>query len=120
MSSTEIVRVYEDQGREPGDYRVLVDRLWPRGVRKEDIDFDLWAKGVAPSSELRKWYSHDVSRFEEFVRRYVSELNNPEKEIQIIELRRHAGPGRLVLLTATRDVEHSAAKILHSIIEATS
>ena len=66
----EVVRVYEDTGRTSGDHRVLVDRLWPRGVTKEALDYDEWAKSVAPSSELRRWYGHDPDRFTEFSHRY--------------------------------------------------
>lgn len=117
MSIAVIVRVYEDRERVPGDYRVLVDRLWPRGIRKEAADLDLWAKDIAPSPELRKWYGHDVARFEEFRQLYVAELNTSGKENLLDEVIRKAGSGQLLLLTATRDVEHSAAKVLLSIIE---
>ena len=74
--SLEIVRVYEDAGRRRGERRVLVDRLWPRGVSKEVIDYDEWTKDVAPSSELRRWYGHEPARFSEFSRRYRRELAN--------------------------------------------
>ncbi len=117
LSIAVIVRVYEDRERVPGDYRVLVDRLWPRGIRKEAADLDLWAKDIAPSPELRKWYGHDVARFEEFRQLYVAELNTSGKENLLDEVIRKAGSGQLLLLTATRDVEHSAAKVLLSIIE---
>ncbi len=117
LSIAVIVRVYEDRERVPGDYRVLVDRLWPRGIRKEAANLDLWAKDIAPSPELRKWYGHDVARFEEFRQLYVAELNTSGKENLLDEVIRKAGSGQLLLLTATRDVEHSAAKVLQSIIE---
>ena len=117
LSIAVIVRVYEDRERVPGDYRVLVDRLWPRGIRKEAADLDLWAKDIAPSPELRKWYGHDVARFEEFRQLYVAELNTSGKENLLDEVILKAGSGQLLLLTATRDVEHSAAKVLQSIIE---
>ena len=116
LSRAVIVRVYEDRERVPGDYRVLVDRLWPRGIRKEAADLDLWAKNIAPSPELRKWYGHDVARFEEFKQLYAAELNASTKENLLDELIRKAGSGQLLLLTATRDVEHSAATVLQSII----
>jgi uncharacterized protein YeaO (DUF488 family) len=70
----EVVRVYEDPGRSPGEHRVLVDRLWPRGLTKTSVDFDEWEKDVAPSTELRRWYGHDPGRFAEFARRYRAEL----------------------------------------------
>jgi uncharacterized protein YeaO (DUF488 family) len=108
----EVVRVYEDPGREPGDYRVLVDRLWPRGVRKDALRLDEWARDLAPSAELRRWYSHVVERFEEFARRYQAELALPAASRELARLGRIAHGQRLVLLTATRDVDHSGAKVL--------
>lgn len=112
----EIVRVYEDHGRTQGEYRVLVDRLWPRGLTKTAIDFDEWDKDVAPSTELRRWYGHDPERFAEFARRYRSELTGDAGEAAVSKLRRLAVTQRLVLLTATRDVTHSAAAVLRAVI----
>lgn len=115
----EVHRVYENSGRQAGEHRVLVDRLWPRGLTKDALDFDEWAKDVAPSSELRRWYGHEPERFEEFSRRYHDELS---RQPALDELERLASlaraPGkRLVLLTATRDVEHSGARVLKEAIE---
>src|SRR5665213_2853121 len=101
--NVEIVRVYEDPGRRRGEQRVLVDRLWPRGVSKGNVDHDEWAKDVAPSSELRRWYGHDPARFAEFSRRYRRELAVPPAVAMIARLRQVAARRRLVLLTATRD-----------------
>ena len=102
-------RIYASDD-EPG-YRVLVDRLWPRGVSKADAALDEWLKDVAPSTELRRWYGHDPSRFAEFDRRYRAELDEPpaaDAARHLLDLH-HL---RLVLLTATRDVERSGAIVL--------
>ena len=104
-----------DAGEEQG-HRVLVDRLWPRGVAKQSAPFDQWCKEVAPTSELRSWYAHKPERFEEFARRYKEELQaSPAKEA-IADLRARARAGELVLITATKDVEHSAAHVLQSLL----
>lgn len=116
-SKVAVVRVYEDSGRRAGDHRVLVDRLWPRGVKKEALDLDEWNKDVAPSADLRRWYGHDPDRFAEFERRYRAELADPPADDQVARLKKLAGSsGRLVLLTATRDVEISGAAVLQSVI----
>jgi uncharacterized protein YeaO (DUF488 family) len=115
--SVDIVRVYEDPGRHRGEQRVLVDRLWPRGVSKDVVDFDEWAKDVAPSGELRRWYGHEPDRFTEFSRRYRRELAKPPGADVVARLRQVAASRRLVLLTATRDVEHSGAAVLRSVVE---
>ncbi len=111
MKQVEIRRVYGD--RDTGDaYRVLVDRLWPRGVSKAAAAVDEWAKDVAPSAELRRWYDHDPARFAEFGRRYRAELRRqPAREV-VIRLRALAKKRRVVLLTATRDVDRSGAQVL--------
>ncbi len=109
--SVTVKRVYGDQGHH-GGYRVLVDRLWPRGVRKEDLDFDEWPKDLAPSDALRRWYAHDVERFSEFSRRYRSELKSQPAAETLQRIRKLAGRRHIVLLTATKDVEHSGAEVL--------
>ena len=88
---------------------MLVDRIWPRGLSKEKADLDEWCKTVAPSTKLRKWYSHDPERFEEFGRRYRSELQEPEGAETLEHLRALARHGNLVLLTATKQVNISEA-----------
>lgn len=104
-------RVYEDSS--PGDgTRVLVDRVWPRGMRKEDAHLDEWLRDVAPSSELRKWYGHDPDRFTEFRRRYLAELRDAGHRRAAEHLRDLATRDRLTLLTATKDVDHSQAAVL--------
>jgi uncharacterized protein YeaO (DUF488 family) len=99
----------EDQGR---GYRVLVDRLWPRGVSKERAAIDKWAKDVAPSDGLRRWYGHEPEKFAEFARRYRTELTaSPAKEA-VAHLRATSKKEPVMLVTATRDVEHSGAAVL--------
>jgi uncharacterized protein YeaO (DUF488 family) len=116
-ADVEVIRVYEDRGRRGREHRVLVDRLWPRGVKKTDLDIDLWEKEVAPSTELRHWYDHDPRRFDEFARRYRAELERDPGASAVERLRRvlHRRV-RVVLLTATRDVEHSGAIVLRDVI----
>ena len=113
----EIVRVYEDPGPRRDEHRVLVDRLWPRGVRKETLDHDEWAKDVAPSTELRRWYGHDSARFAEFSRRYRSELKEEPAEATVARLREVVSSRPLILLTATKDVAHSGAAVLGAVVE---
>ena len=109
-------RVYDDP--RPGDgRRVLVDRLWPRGVRKEAVALDEWLRDVAPSSELRTWYQHDPSKFAEFRRRYIAELTEPTPRAALDTLRALAAAGPVTLLTASRDVAHSQAAVLAALIE---
>lgn len=112
-----VVRVYEDPGRAAGEHRVLVDRLWPRGLNKAAVDHDEWAKEIAPSAELRRWYGHQPERFEEFARRYRGELEAPPAVDEVARLAGVAHRRRLVLLTATRDVPHSGAEVLRSVLE---
>ena len=114
MSSTPAVRlgrVYGDPSPEDGR-RVLVDRIWPRGLAKARAGIDEWAKDVAPSTELRRWYGHDPARFEEFRRRYQAELAEPQRQAALRHLRELARSGPLTLVTATRDIDHSQAAVL--------
>jgi uncharacterized protein YeaO (DUF488 family) len=108
-------RIY---GLEPGggDYRVLVDRLWPRGIRKQDAQLDEWAKELAPSSELRRWYGHDPGKFDEFARRYRLELRAVSAADGLLRLRALARQQRVTLVTATRDLEHSGAFVLRDVL----
>jgi uncharacterized protein YeaO (DUF488 family) len=108
-------RVYDEP--EPGDgTRVLVDRIWPRGLTKDKARLDLWLKQVAPSTELRKWYRHDPERLEEFGRRYREELEDAERAQALEHLRELARSGTLTLLTATRHAEISEAEVLADLI----
>ena len=102
-------RVY-DPPEPAGGHRVLVDRLWPRGVAKSTIDD--WDKTVAPSTGLREWYGHDVDKFPAFRERYLEELRAPERAGALAQLRDLAAAGPVTLLTATRDVGHSQAAVL--------
>jgi uncharacterized protein YeaO (DUF488 family) len=104
-------RVYDEPSPEDGR-RVLVDRIWPRGLAKARAGIDEWAKEVAPSTELRRWYGHEPARFEEFRRRYQAELAEPERQAAVRHLRELARSGPLTLVTATRDLDHSQAAVL--------
>ncbi|MEV5505333.1 DUF488 domain-containing protein [Streptomyces orinoci] len=104
-------RVYEESPGKDGK-RVLVDRVWPRGIRKEDAHLDEWLREVAPSTDLRRWYGHQPERFAEFRRRYLEELREPERRQALDHLRELAAEDHLTLLTATKDVEHSQAAVL--------
>ena len=101
-------RVYEAPDTADGR-RVLVDRLWPRGLAKAAAHIDEWLKAIAPSDELRSWYGHDPAKFAEFRRRYGDELRDPERAAALAHLRELAAAGPVTLLTATRDLEHSQA-----------
>jgi uncharacterized protein YeaO (DUF488 family) len=95
---------------------VLVDRVWPRGLTKDKARLDQWCKQVAPSTELRMWYSHDPERFEEFGRRYREELKDAERAKAVKHLRELARSGTLTLLTATKHPEISEAAVLADLI----
>jgi uncharacterized protein YeaO (DUF488 family) len=104
-------RVYDDPSPADG-VRVLVDRIWPRGLARATAGIDEWAKVVAPSTELRRWYGHDPSKFDEFRRRYTAELAEPDRQATVQHLRELARSGPLTLLTATKDIDHSQAAVL--------
>lgn len=110
-----VKRVYDGPAPDDGA-RVLVDRLWPRGISKEHAHLDRWSKEVAPSTDLRTWFHHDPDRFEEFERRYRAELaGNPEVP-ELAEL--GAGDRRLTLVYSARDTEHNQALVLRDVLEA--
>ena len=106
-------RVYEPAAADDG-YRVLIDRLWPRGVSKDEAAIDEWARDLAPSDELRRWFDHRPERFEEFKRRYTDELR--ERRDQISALRRRAREGTVTIVYGARDADHSNAAVLAPII----
>ena len=116
--SVSIARIY-GYGRAEGSRTVLVDRLWPRGVSREEVPFDSWMKQVAPSTELRKWYAHVQDRFSEFADLYGRELTEDPARQGLEELREMSRKADLVLLTATKDIEHSAAAVLLKLLTAT-
>lgn len=106
-------------GRPASGTAVLVDRLWPRGQRKDDAPWDEWLKDVAPSTGLRTWYGHDPERHEEFVRRYRAELRDGDRAAALDRLRTardDAGRGGLTLLTATKDLGLSHAQVLADLL----
>jgi uncharacterized protein YeaO (DUF488 family) len=115
MQEVHARRVYEQV--EPSDgRRVLVDRLWPRGLSKEKAHLDEWLKAVAPSDELRHWYAHQRTKFDEFTRRYKTELTEPDRAEALAHLRDEARSGPVTLLTATRDLQHSEAEVLAQLL----
>lgn len=111
--SVRIKRVYEPPSSDDG-YRVLIDRLWPRGVSKERARLDEWARQLAPSDELRRWFGHRPERFEQFKRSYTDELR--ERADDIAALRRRARTGAVTIVYAARDSDHSNAAVLAPIV----
>ncbi|MER7520650.1 DUF488 family protein [Streptomyces sp. NPDC126499] len=110
-------RIYEPP--EPDDgLRVLVDRLWPRGVSKADAHVDAWPKDLTPSTELRRWYHGPEGQYEEFRRRYERELAEPAAAEALADLRSRAAEGPVTLLTAAKDPSHSHATVLTEVLEA--
>ena len=106
-------RVYDEPSAADGT-RVLVDRVWPRGRRKDALKLDDWAKDVAPSTELRKWYGHDPARFEEFRRRYLAELKEQGEALD--DLRKAVKGRAITLLTATKELDLSHATVLRELL----
>jgi uncharacterized protein YeaO (DUF488 family) len=116
MSATgriRVERIYEDIDPDDGQ-RVLVDRIWPRGIRKEDPRVGIWCKDVAPSKELREWYHHEPDRFDEFASRYQAELTG---NTALEELRELTKRGVVTLVTATREVDGSHATVLAKLLK---
>jgi len=111
-----VKRVYEKPSAADGD-RYLVDRLWPRGLKKQDAHLKGWLRDLAPSSDLRHWFSHDPHRWEEFQRRYVAELEDPEKTSQIEDLLERVRQGIATLVFAAKDEEKNNAVVLKHYLE---
>ncbi|MDE3067102.1 MAG: DUF488 domain-containing protein [Verrucomicrobiota bacterium] len=110
----QIKRIYEPPAKTDGR-RFLVERLWPRGVKKESLSLSGWCKEAAPGHELRKWFNHDPAKWKEFQRRYRAELNaRPETWRPLLEA---AGAGNLTLLFSARDTEHNNAAVLKNFLE---
>jgi uncharacterized protein YeaO (DUF488 family) len=107
-------RAYETPSRDDG-FRVLVERLWPRGVSKEEAALDLWLKDVAPSTELRKWFGHDPAKWKEFQRRYRAELKDKKDALKL--LREKNREGTVTLVYGARDEEHNGALVLKKVLE---
>lgn len=108
-------RVYEPYDTSDG-YRVLIDRLWPRGVSKDKAHVDLWAKDVAPSAELRKWYAHDPVKWPEFQKRYKQELKTPEAKAVLDDLVRRAQAGQVTLVYASQAADICNAAVLEELL----
>ena len=104
-----IKRVYEPPDKDDG-VRILVDRLWPRGLTHEKARIDLWLKDLAPSTELRKWFRHDASKWEEFEKRYLSELKGKSEQIRL--LKQELEKGMVTLVYGAKDQEHNEALVL--------
>ena len=113
MKSINIKRVYDDKSEDDG-YRVFIDRLWPRGVKKEDAHFDEWLKDLAPSTELRKWFDHDPDRFDEFRKRYQKELQDHKEKLD--KLRNKAKSEKITLLYAAKDEEMNNAVVIRDLL----
>ena len=111
----QIRRAYDPPSRSDG-YRVLVDRVWPRGVSKDDLDLDEWRKEIAPSTRLRQWFGHDPERWKGFQKRYFAELG--EKQDDVRELVRRARQGRLTLVYGARDPDRNQAVALSAYLRA--
>jgi len=107
-------RIYDDYAKDDG-HRVLVDRIWPRGVSKEKAKLDDWCKEIAPSSELRKWFNHKEDRFDEFRNRYKKELKKHEKDLK--KLREIAQEKRLCLLFGAKEKKRNQAVVLKEVLE---
>lgn len=110
-----IQRIY-DEDQAGGGTRVLVDRVWPRGISKDDADLDHWFKDLAPSAELRKWFGHDPRLWAAFKQKYRKELRDGDKREQLEELAEIAGDGKLVLLYGAKDEEHNQAVVLREVL----
>jgi uncharacterized protein YeaO (DUF488 family) len=113
MALVRIARVYDDPTQDDG-LRILVDRIWPRGLSKDAAHLDEWCREVAPSTALRKWYGHDPDRFAEFDERYRAELAADPGPLD--GLRARIGRHRATLLTATKDLDHSQAAVLRDVL----
>lgn len=110
-----IKRVYEPVAESDG-LRVLVDRLWPRGLKREEAAIDLWLKEVAPSAELRQWFGHDPARWLEFQKRYRAELQAAHAVAGLTQLREHAKVSPVTLLYAARDPERNNARVIRDVL----
>ncbi|MGF6603913.1 uncharacterized protein YeaO (DUF488 family) [Paraburkholderia sp. GAS448] len=110
-----IRRAYDDPTQEDG-YRVLVDRVWPRGRSKETLKLDEWVRELAPGTELRKWFGHDPQRWEAFQQRYRSELDSEEMQARMRQLLSDAGGQPITLVYGARDEEHNQAIVLRDVL----
>ena len=114
MKNLKIKRIYEDPSEDDG-YRILVDRIWPRGVSKEDAKLDDWKKEIAPSEKLRKWFNHDPDKFDEFAKKYRDELDT--KKEALTEIRDKMESRTVTLLYGAKDIVHNQAVVLQDILK---
>ena len=114
MKNIKIKRVYNDPEDSDG-YRILIDRIWPRGLSKEDAKLDDWNKDLAPSTKLRKWFDHDPDKFEIFSEKYKKELENSNEYVK--KLIEKAQDNTVTLLYGAKDTEHNQAVVLKQVIE---
>ena len=114
MKNIKIKRVYNDPEDSDG-YRILIDRIWPRGLSKEDAKLDNWNKDLAPSTKLRKWFDHDPDKFEIFSEKYKKELENSNEDLK--KLIEKAQDNTVTLLYGAKDTEHNQAVVLKKVIE---
>ena len=113
MDKIKIKRIYEDVSPNDG-YRILVDRIWPRGVSREEAKLDDWKKEIGPSNELRKWFGHVPDKFDEFVKRYTKELEGKKEDLA--EIRNLAKDRTVTLLYGAKDTEHNQAVVLQKLL----
>ena len=106
-------RIYEPPAKQDG-YRILVDRLWPRGLTKEKAAIDLWLKEIAPSTELRKWFGHDPGKWKEFQQKYLKELKENKEAVAV--LKDHLKKETVTLLYAAKDEEHNEARVISTFV----
>lgn len=114
MKPITIKRIYEEANKNDG-YRLLIDRIWPRGVSKEDADLDDWKKELAPSTDLRKWFDHDPEKFDDFKKKYKRELEDKTDALE--EVKKIVQSKRLTLLYGAKDEEHNQAVVLKEVLE---
>lgn len=115
-SAISVQRVYEGTGPDT-HYRALVDRMWPRGLRRADLGLDEWAKDIAPTAELCKWFSHVDERWDEFREKYLAELAAPEQQARMAALLQAAGERPLTLLYGARNTAHNQAVVLRDALQ---
>ncbi|MFA5575154.1 MAG: DUF488 domain-containing protein [Brumimicrobium sp.] len=115
MAQIVLKRIYEDYEKSDG-YRILVDRLWPRGISKENAQLDLWLKEIAPTNELRRWFNHEVGKWEGFTAKYLQEISdNKEQTTELLSvIKSHE---KVTLLFGAKDIDHNQAVILKKWIE---
>ncbi|MFD1020841.1 DUF488 domain-containing protein [Thalassobacillus hwangdonensis] len=115
--SVVLKRIY-DEDQETGGYRVLVDGIWPRGIKKEDANLDEWMDGISPSKELHQWFNHDPEKFEEFKKLYTEQIEESKERKKLLDkLIEKADGNRVVLLFGAKDEEHNQAVVIKELME---